>query len=506
MTATAPCVPIRVVVAPEIAAVVERVARDRAEPGCAGVTVQALGSGPAAEALAVPDAELPQVWLPGSSHLLVRARDAGATAVPATGRSIAASPVVLALTRDAADRFGAGEARPRWPEVLQDDGVTVGIPDPTRDVVGLAALLEARGISRSAPDPQLALTATLRALAGRTAVAAADLYDQLPGPDVDDPVTAFPTAEQALLQWNAEHPDQPLTASYPAVAPVALDYPFTVLDTASPEQRAAADALLAALLDPAGQAVLAEAGFRTPDGRMLRDHAADGRTVDIAPTPVPLTGSAAVPEVLERWATVTRSARARVLIDVSGSMGADVPGLGGTRLEATLQAAERGLRLFQPTTRLGYWAFSTNLDGERDYREVWPISPVPELLEEPALAALRGIEVDPQGRTGLYDTVLAAVRDGRRNWESGRLNLVIVMTDGNNDDRSSISRGELLQQLRSGDPRRPVVVIGVAIGPDVDPDELAEIAEATGGRSFVAPDPGRISDVFIGALATLQGD
>ncbi|HZG92883.1 MAG TPA: substrate-binding domain-containing protein, partial [Pseudonocardia sp.] len=456
--------------------------------------------------LAVPDAELPQVWLPGSSHLLARARDLGATGVPAAGRPIAGSPVVLALTQEAAERFGAGDARPRWPDVLAEDGVTVGIPDPTRDVVGLAALLEARGISRSAPDPQLALTATLRTLAGRTVVGTADLYDQLPGRDVDDPVTAFPTAEQALLQWNAAHPDQPLTASYPAVAPVALDYPFTVLDTATPEQRTAADALVAALLDPAGQAVLAEAGFRTPDGRMLHDHAADGHTVDIAPTPVPLTGSSAVPEVLERWAAVTRSARARVLIDVSGSMDADVPGLGGTRLEATLQAAERGLRLFRPTTRLGYWAFSTNLDGERDHREVWPISPVSELLDEPALSALRGIEVDQQGRTGLYDTVLAAVAEGRRNWESGRLNLVIVMTDGNNDDRSSISRQELLQELRSGDPRRPVVVIGVAIGPDVDPGELAEIAEATGGRSFVAPDPGRISDVFIGALATLQGD
>jgi hypothetical protein len=488
VTAAAPCVPIRVVAAPEIAPLVEQVARAGAAPGCAGVTVQARASSTAAEALALADGSTPpQVWVPESSQLLTRARDLGAAGVPATGPSAASSPVVMALAEDAAAQLGDGTTR------------------PTRDVVGLAALLEARGTSRAAPDPQAALTATLRALSGRTAVHAADLYAQLPGTEgVEVPVTAFPTSEQALLRWNVGHPDVPLTAVYAAVAPVALDYPFAVLDSATDEEREAAGTLLAALLGPAGQEVLADGGFRTPDGRMLRDRHGDGRTVAVAPVPVPLSGSAAAAEVLDRWATVNRSARVRVLVDVSGSMDEEVPGLGGTRLAATLQAAERGLALFQPTTRLGFWTFSTNLDGERDHREVLPISPVPELRTEPALAALRAIQVDPGGRTGLYDTVLAAVEDGRRNWEPGRLNLVVVMTDGNNDDRSSITRAQLLQALRAGDPRRPVVVIGVAIGPDVDPAELEEIAAATGGSSFVAPDPSMITDVFFAALGSLR--
>jgi hypothetical protein len=502
----APCVPIRVVAAPEIAPLVEQVARRAATPGCAGVTVEARASDTAAEALALADGSTPpQVWVPESSQLLTRARDLGAAGVPATGPSAASSPVVMALAEDAAAQLGDGVTRPRWSAVLASDRVVVGTPDPTRDVVGLAALLEARGASRAAPDPQAALTATLRALSGRTTVHAADLYAQLPGSaGVETPVTAFPTSEQALLRWNVGHPDVPLTAVYATVAPVVLDYPFAVLATATDEEREAAGTLLAALLDPAGQAVLADGGFRTPDGRMLRDRHGDGRTVAVAPVPVPLSGSAAAAEVLDRWATVNRSARVRVLVDISGSMGEEVPGLGGTRLAATLQAAERGLALFQPTTRLGFWAFSTNLDGERDHREVLPISPVPELRTEPALAALRAIQVDPGGRTGLYDTVLAAVEDGRRNWEPGRLNLVVVMTDGNNDDRSSITRAQLLQALRSGDPRRPVVVIGVAIGPDVDPSELEEITAATGGSSFVAPDPSMITDVFFAALGSLR--
>ncbi len=218
-----------------------------------------------------------------------------------------------------------------------------------------------------------------------------------------------------------------------------------------------------------------------------------------------MTASDAATAVLTRWATVNRSARVRVLIDVSGSMEAKIPSLGITRMTATLQAAEAGLHLFQPTTRLGYWEFSTKLDGDRDYREVVPVSPVRDLLTDGALNTLRSIHAKPGGATGLNDTVLAAYREAQANWEPGRLNLVVVMTGGNNDDPGGISRTELLDALKAtAVPGRPVVLIGVAIGPDVDPAELDQITAATGGKSFVAADPSRIKDVFFGALAALK--
>ena len=238
---------------------------------------------------------------------------------------------------------------------------------------------------------------------------------------------------------------------------------------------------------------------------MLRDRSVDGRIAATVSPPVPVTAADAATAVLTRWATVNRSARVRVLIDVSGSMEAQVPSLGVTRMTATLQAAEAGLRLFQPTTRLGYWEFSTELDGDRDYREVIPVSPVRDLLTDGALDTLRAIRAKPGGATGLNDTVLAAYKEAQASWEPGRLNLVIVMTDGNNDDPGGISRAQLLDALRAtAVPGRPVVLIGVAIGPDVDPTELQQITAATGGKSFVAPDPGRIKDVFFGALAALK--
>ena len=46
-------------------------------------------------------------------------------------------------------------------------------------------------------------------------------------------------------------------------------------------------------------------------------------------------------------------------------------------------------------------------------------------------------------------------------------------------------------------------VIGIGLGPDIDIDELNAITGATGGKTFVAPDPTKIGDVFYGSLAAL---
>jgi hypothetical protein len=284
-----------------------------------------------------------------------------------------------------------------------------------------------------------------------------------------------------------------------------MDYPFAVLATANPAERDAAARLLVALQEPGGQAALAAAGFRTADGQVPADRLADGRIVRNLPAPVPLAESATSDAALQRWATATRSGRVEVLIDVSGSMNAVVPKLGKTRLAVTLDAAARGLRLFEPTTTLGLWTFANRLDGERDYRQVMPVTPIPQLLAGPGLEALRSIRAVPGGYTGLYDSVLGLYEEARRNWEPGKLNVVVVLTDGDNDDPAGIGREELVRRLTAdADPARPVPVIGLAIGRDVDPSPLAEIARVTGGRSFVVSDPARIGNVFFAALGALS--
>ena len=347
--------------------------------------------------------------------------------------------------------------------------------------------------------------AFLRKLQGHVGAPGGDLSDRLPGASAGSPVTAFATTEQQMLRHNVDHPDAMLTAAYPEAAATWMDYPFTVLASANPAERDAAARLLVALQEPNGQAALAAGGFRTPQGQAPADRSADGRTVRDLAAPRPLAESATTDAVLQRWATATRSGRVEVLIDVSGSMNAIVPALGKTRLAVTIDAAARGLNLFEPTTTLGLWTFANRLDGDRDYRQILPVTPVPQLLSGPALETLKSIRAIRGRHTGLYDSVLGLFEEARQNWEPDRLNVVMLLTDGNNDDPAGISREDLLRRLAAeSDPARPVRVIGVAVGPDANPTPLQEIAHATGGRSFVVNDPGRIDKVLFAALGAFE--
>jgi Mg-chelatase subunit ChlD len=150
------------------------------------------------------------------------------------------------------------------------------------------------------------------------------------------------------------------------------------------------------------------------------------------------------------------------------------------------------------------WLFSTKLDGDRDYRVLLPMHTVSEQLAGGALSTLAAVRATPNGATGLYDSVLAAYQDSRRNWAPGRINTVVVLTDGRNEDPGGIGLDELLRRLRElQDPARPLTVIGIGIGPGIDPAELRAIATATGGQAFTTADPTKIGDVFYAALSRM---
>jgi hypothetical protein len=249
---------------------------------------------------------------------------------------------------------------------------------------------------------------------------------------------------------------------------------------------------------------LSDSGFRTPDGEMLRRRGGSDLTSAAKVTPVELPQADAVVDVLNVWAGVNLSGRVQVLLDVSGSMNEPVPGTGANRMAVTLRAAEIGIGLMRPTTKLGVWLFSTKLDGDRDYRELLPVLPISEQAKTGGIDKLRTVQALPNGATGLYDSTLAAYQSARQNYEAGRINVVIVMTDGRNDDANSISRDELLTELgKLQDPRRPILIVGIGIGPDIDVGELQAISGATGGQAFTTPDPNQIGAIFYAALSKL---
>lgn len=509
---------VTVVAAPDIAPAVAQLGRDVSEEdsaddaeSCYQVRVTARESAAEAESLAISDGtERPDVWIPESTLWLQRAQDASAWNVPVNGTSVAGSPVVLAVTEAAAFGLGWPDRPLSWGQFIGPAArsLPVGIADPARDPVGVAALLGLQELVEDAPNPGVARTTSMRKLSARAVAEPAELFAKLPGgvgpADGNGSLAGFPTSEQAVLRHNAKQAGTPLVAVYPDAAVPTLDYPYVVLPKTPDAERAAAEEFLGRLLELDSSRVFADAGFRTPEGEVLRDRSRDHRTSAGRVSSLPLPSGLGVAQVLNAWAAVNLSGRLQVLLDVSGSMDEQVPGTGRTRMSVTIQAATRGLGLFKPTTKLGLWLFATRLNGNKDYRVLLPMRPLREQLAGGALNTLRSVRALPSGNTALYDAVLAAYQEGRRNWEAGRINAVVVLTDGKDDNASDVTRARLLGELRKlRDPRRPLKLIGIGIGPDVDAAELKAISEATDGRAFIAKDPTRIGEVFYSALSLM---
>jgi Mg-chelatase subunit ChlD len=192
-------------------------------------------------------------------------------------------------------------------------------------------------------------------------------------------------------------------------------------------------------------------------------------------------------------------------IDVSGSMAR--PAGDQSRIELARGAALTALTTFPRATEVGLWVFSTDRGpGRRDWQRLAPIRRLDAEVgstthQEVLTQALTDLPARPKGDTGLYDTVLAASRAVRKGYDPDRVNSVVLLTDGINDDPSGITLDKLVATLRKEQvPDRPVRVILVGMGPEADAATLATIARATDGASYVARDPKDITTVFVQAL------
>jgi hypothetical protein len=464
------------------------------------------GVGQAAGQVRVPD-----VWIADSSTWLQRLRAGGRDWVPADTPSIARSPVVLAMPQPAAATLGWPNKKLTWADVLNKLAAGAklksGIVDPNRDAAGLSGLVALSAAANAAgPKGQEATVAGLRALAGGRAALRADLLTRFPrGADVGSlasGLAAAPLSEQAVMAYNAGQPPVPLAPVYLEPAPPALDYPYTVLPTTNADTTSAAQALLITLDGGTYRDSLARQGLRAADGT-----AGTGFTAAKGAPAGPLPpGAAPDPAVIEKllssWTALTAPGRMLAVLDVSGSMAAPVPTAGNaTREQVAVEAARRGLTLLDDTWAVGLWVFSTKLDAGNDYRQVVPIGPLSSQRQD-LLDGLGGIRVKPNGGTGLYNTVLAAYKTVQASWDPGRVNSVVLFTDGKNEDAPGLTLDQVVDALtKAKDPARPVEVVALGIGNQVSETELKRITDATGGATFLAPDPSKVGETFLKALA-----
>lgn len=465
-----------VAAAPAVGAVIRRLL-DAGALVPAGCTVALTLVEPAdlLDSLADPNTA-PAVWIPDSSLWFERATEQGIEITGIT-TSLATTPVVMALTATAASQLAA-DGHPSLDAVLRTrttpNPVRVGLPDPARSAIGALAVVDLQRTLDGAADRGAALTWALRSTPTGTDLGPAALTDGL----------LVATTEQAVRAAAVEGP-APVTIGAPT--PSTLDHPFAVLGD-DPQVATVAAALLAELQSPSARQALLNNGFRLPDGA--------GKPAD-----------GAVAAALREYAVANAPSRMLAVIDTSGSMAAAVPGTSGaTRLNLAKEAAQRGLSLYDDDSEIGIWIFSRHLDGVVDHRELVAIDPLAATVDAVSVrdrvaSALASISVVPDGDTGLYDTTLAAIRAVRDGWVPGRINSVLLLTDGVNDDRGSIDLPTLLATIAAeNDPARPVPVIAIGFGPDTDTDALGAITAATGGATYVADDPRQIGEIFLDAV------
>ncbi len=517
-------------IAPAIQATGNALAKSRTSGQCIEIKVTAADSADVAAVLAgaaggqltgvgQPNgkAQIPDAWVPDSSLWLARLAGLSKQSGGAPPTSIASSPVVFATPQPIAKQLGWPDKQVTWKDVLAQVAgggqVKTGIVSPARDAAGLSGLLTLAAVAQAGTNADSVTVAALRSLAQNQSTIRADLMGKFPksgdAASIASGLGAAPLTEQAVLSYNASQPPVPLAALYLQPAATPMDYPYVPIPnplTTTPVKTQLVTDLLAQLKTPGFRNDLAAQNLRAPDGSFGTGFSAGpGAPATLAKpatTADAVAAAAAIDKVINTWQAVTQSGRMLAVIDVSGSMLEKVPTAGGkTREEVTVDAAGRGLALFDDSWSLGLWTFSTNLNGALDYKELVPIGPL--AVQRPAIVGqLAGVRPKPTGDTGLYDTTIAAYKAVLAGWDPGKSNSVLIFTDGQNDDDHGISLDQLKAQLQQlADPAKPIQLIVLGIGDGVSKAELDQVVAPVGGAAFVVADATKIGDVFLQAIA-----
>jgi Ca-activated chloride channel family protein len=470
--------------------------------------------------------------------LAVAASRPGAAAMlPKHTTSIASSPTVLALRQPLAQALGWPQRTLGWPDVIgafrqpgmwakaghpEWESLRVGITDPSRSTAGLASVLiilgqslsaGAGGTSTDAAGPGgaptggvsvsnaqltagLALTRTLGAVAGDTDAFFAAQKASGTDADPNAVVAVFPATESDVAAYDATTPRVALVPVYDAEQPVTADYPYAVLPGSwvGAVEREAAGQFLGFLLTPAARATIGAARLRAPDRTVVSPDAlpaaAGFAAVVAAPRPAP--DPATISAVMTEWANLQRQVNLLAVLDTSGSMNSAVPGSGMTRLQLLQQTATTGFGLLTNRTSIGLWDFAVKPGSASEYRQLVPFGPltasVGSLPRGQALPAAVAT-LHASGFTPLYDTAYAAFHEMQRHWQSDSSNAVLLITDGVNELNGGLSLAELLDRLRREQRAdQPVQIVTIALGTQADAGALRQVAQVTGGRTYVVQD------------------
>ena len=337
--------------------------------------------------------------------------------------------------------------------------------------------------------------------------------------------SAVAVEEKSLIDYNLGNPDGildagevprkprvPLVAIYPKEGTLFSDNPLFILNApwVTADQRLASGAFASYVRLPENQRRVLEFGFRPGNAAVAVAapiSAANGvdpnepkAALDV-PEPKVLVG------LLDRWAEQRKGARVQFVIDVSGSMGEVADEASNeTKLDLAKRATIRALDEFKADDLLGLTVFSTDVGGLGiDTVEIVPIGPASASRERIA-EAVRNLT--PVQGTPLYSTAAAALKAMKDSLDPARINAVVLLTDGKNEDGNPDDDGAQLEALltsgRQGAEGRlqsPVRLFPIAYGKDADLATLRRIAEATDAAAYDASDPASIEKVLVAVVS-----
>lgn len=555
------------------------------EGECVRVLVEEMNSGEVMEALGrgwhEADGPRPHVWSPSSSMWLDLARERAArTAQPAVPPAqhrgaIVRSALVVAMPEDVARGLGWPTATDigwtRLAELAADtrggprERFKLGKTNPNYSISGLGASYAAfhayagRGdtqLTRSDVDGNTGVRGRFEALERSIAHYGETTMDFLGSLEAKGReaarsyISAIAMDESAMLAYNDGYPhgvpvrgeqkrstppSTKLVAVYPSEGTIALDHPYVEVDPdgMAPELRAVAADFFRHLRADAQQRAFQEVGFRDFDNRPgpLADQA-HGIGPGTEPRMLPHPSAEVLESVLTAWKALRKPVNARLVVDVSGSMGEGVfrsvpvdqdcteelkrmdppTTTCPTKLQVVQKYRHAIVGGFTPRDRIGLWAFA-----ERPVQRM-AAAPMGEAEKDALKQAIH--DLGAQGDTKLYDVVDAVVRDVREQYDPNFVNAVVVLSDGE-DRGSATSLDALLERIDphcekstgqravvAGDPApEQVRVFTIAYGADPDKSDphqqaLRDVAECSGAAAYRVDRSGRFGGDLVKAIVS----
>ncbi|WP_431804899.1 substrate-binding domain-containing protein [Microbacterium sp. bgisy203] len=520
---------------------------------CATVRPINVSSGEAARILsaggdwpAADERRWPTMWSPASTVWTERVAAAASPSLRGEPASFTHTPVVFGMPETMARALGWPDAEIGIPDLeklcTDPDGwgsvgksvwgsFKISKTNPNTSTTGLSAILmqsyAASGKTSDLTADDVAASADFSRAFEECVIHYGDttgkvlttLYDDTQnGSGGSGYVSAIALEETSLLNYNQGNadshtvepgeklvpPKEKLVAVYPSGGSMWSDNPVTVLGASwvTDEQRTAGEAFAAFLQTKPAQEILPEYGFRpldesVPLGKLFT--AEYGVDADKPAVTLPRPGVDVVSAAIDQWAQIRKPSSVLELIDISGSMD-DPIGDGRSKLDGAIEGAQSTLDHFRSSDEVGVWAFTTGpANGIVELRDVTALGSDRELLGD----SLNDLRYADREGTPLYDAIAAAYDEMSARAQPGRINAIVVLSDGQDTD-SAISLDSLLAKIgkssREGGDDAPVRIFPIAYGEGADTSVLARIADATGGQWFDASDPEKIDLVFASVI------